>query len=45
MSDDDDRDYYDRKVRRAEETLALLAKVAFVAIAGGLIWELIKHWG
>jgi hypothetical protein len=45
MNDDDRQDYYDRKVRRAEETMLLLGKVAFLAIAGGLIWELIKLWG
>lgn len=37
MNDQDTQDYYDRKVRRAEETLMLFAKVVFVAgIVSGL---------
>lgn len=37
MNDQDTQDYYDRKVRRAEETLIMLAKLSFVvAIASGL---------
>lgn len=47
MSDEekDRQDYYDRKVRRAEETMVLLAKVVFVVIIVGLGWELAKAWG
>lgn len=37
MNDQDTQDYYDRKVRRAEETLIVFVKLAFfVAIASGL---------
>ena len=31
MNDRETQDYYDRKVRKAEETLMLFAKVVFVA--------------
>ena len=48
MTEDEDQarqEYYDRKVRRAEETLALFAKIVFVVLVFGIGWELAKVWG
>lgn len=39
---DERQDYYDRKVRRAEETLMLFAKLVFVVVVVATLYALIE---
>lgn len=43
MNDRETQDYYDRKVRRAEETLMLFAKVVFVIAVLLFAYQLIER--
>ena len=39
---DERQDYYDRKVRRAEETLMLFAKLTFIVAVVATLYSLIE---
>ena len=43
MNDRETQDYYDRKVRRAEETLMLFVKVVFVTAVTSVFYALIAR--
>jgi len=43
LNDRETQDYYDKKVRRAEETLMLFAKVVFVTAVASVLYALIAR--